>query len=318
MKRLRLVLYGYFMLTCLMPVLAVCSNDQDKAGVVARVNGVPIYLEDVEAGHDFYFFEWSDPLPPTAQEMKNRYGQVLLDFILIELMKAEFDVRTLTMLQDEVRRVEDEIREDYPDGQFERVLTEEYIDLQYWRTRIGHKLLWEEFVKKVLMPGIQVELDEITDYYYANIHDFYIPDRLVYFYLGAPERDMLEYALEKLQSGHDLDGIRQELGNVHLARYEVRVDQLSLNMSEELQSLEEGQAGEIKEEGLHGFSVFYLLEKKEEQLLKPHQVYKLIEEIIINKKLVSSFNMWLAETLEKSKIEINRAMIEHLDAGQKG
>lgn len=318
MKRLRLVLYGYFMLTCLMPVLAGCSNDQDKAGVVARVNGVPIYLEDVEAGHDFYFFEWSDPLPPTAQEMKNRYGQVLLDFILIELMKAEFDVRTLTMLQDEVRRVEDEIREDYPDGQFERVLTEEYIDLQYWRTRIGHKLLWEEFVKKVLMPGIQVELDEITDYYYANIHDFYIPDRLVYFYLGAPERDMLEYALEKLQSGHDLDGIRQELGNVHLARYEVRVDQLSLNMSEELQSLEEGQAGEIKEEGLHGFSVFYLLEKKEEQLLKPHQVYKLIEEIIINKKLVSSFNMWLAETLEKSKIEINRAMIEHLDAGQKG
>ncbi len=302
---------------CMLFFLTACGNDQPQAGVVARVNGVPIFLKDVESGYDTYFFEWSGDLPPSLQEIKSTYGRVLLDLILIELIRAELDARNIVVTSHEILAVENEIRNDYPEGEFEKMLIEEYIDLEYWRSRIGHKLLWEKFVDRILMPGINVELDEINDYYYSNIEDFYIPTRLTYLYLSSEDRESLEGALHELENHDDIDSPGEKITDVVISRHEMRVDQLPGNLAEELQLLEQGQAGEIREEERQGFYALYLVGKKEEQLLKPHQAYNLIEKNIAGDKLVEAFKKWLSSALDQAQIEINNVLLDNLTSGSR-
>ncbi len=315
MKKHQLLLFYFSIVICGSIFVCACANDKPQAGVVAMVNGAPVFLKDIEYGYDANFFEWSDAIPPSARELKNKYGQVLLDLIVIELIRTELDARNLTVTKDEIMDVENEIRKDYPEGEFEKMLIEEYIDLQYWRTRIGHKLMWEKFVDKVLMAEVSFGLDEINDYYYSNIQEFYVPDRLVYLYIESIDREILEHALDELEKYEDVDILTKEFQDASIARYEMRVDQLPQTLAEDLQFLEAGQSSEIKGGGQEGFYILYLVEKKEEQLLKPHQVYTLIEQNIVNSKLTEIFNNWISDALGRSQIEINTVLLENIIGG---
>jgi hypothetical protein len=313
MKKYRLFLIILPVIFCGIILSAGCDNDAPQPGVVARVNGVPIFFKDVEYGYDHYFFELSDSLPPSAQAMKNTYGRALLDLILIELIRSELDAGNMDVSQDEVLRIENEIRQDYPNGEFEKMLIEESIDLQYWRNQIRHKLLWEKFINKVLMPDINVDLNEIQDYYYLNIQDFYIPERLVYVYLGSEDRQLIEKALHKLENYENVQHLREESGNnILIASYEMREDQLPPDLSGDLLSLDENQTTGIKQRGQEGYYAIYLVEKKEKQLLKPHQVYSVIEKKITDDKLNKAFNNWLSVIFENSHIEINKVLLDNL------
>jgi len=293
--------------------LAACGNDNPQTGVAARVEGSPIFLEDVRQGYHANFFEWSDPLPPSLQEMQNNYGRVLVDLILIELIRAELEAVNSGITREEILDVENKIRQDYPEGEFEKKLIEEYIDVEYWRTRIGHKLLWDKFTDKILMPGISVELDEIQDYYYSNIEDFYIPVRLEYLYLESNDRQLLEKALDELENFESVESLRDKFSNsIVIARHEMRVDQLPLSLAEDLGTLDENRAGSVRGEALTGYFALYLIERKQDQLLKPHQVYNVIEKNILDAKLAKAFNEWLSEASRHSRIEINNGLLEHL------
>lgn len=292
--------------------IAACGTDKPNEGIVARVNGNPVYLKDIESGYDSYFFEWSDSLPPSVQEMKNTYGRALLDLILIELIKSELSSVNLTVTNDEVLEVENEIRKDYPEDEFEKMLVEEYIDLYYWRTQIRHKLLWERFLKRILLPEVNVELDEVEKYYYSHVEDFYIPHRLAYLYLGSGDNQQLEKAVNALEDYQGVEGLKEKFSNMVISRYEMPRDQLPPDFAGQLKKIEPGQSTAILEDGQGEFYVLYLIEHKEEQLLKPHQVYNIIEQEIMNDKLADVFNSWLSDTFNNSTIEINKVMLENL------
>ncbi|MFP4083629.1 MAG: hypothetical protein ACLFP9_00905 [Desulfonatronovibrio sp.] len=293
-------------------MVTACGTEKSNEGIVARVNGSPVFLKDIESGYDSYFFEWSDSLPPSVQEMKNTYGKALLDLILIELIKSELSSVNLTVTDDQVLEVENEIRKDYPEDEFEKMLVEEYIDLYYWRTQIRHKLLWERFQKRILLPEVNVELDEVEEYYYSNIEDFYIPDRLTYLYLGSGDNQLLEKAINALKDYQGVDQLKERFSNIVIASYEMPRDQLPPDFAGQLEKIEPGQATAIVEDSQGEFYALYLVGHKEEQLLKPHQVYSIIEQEIMNRKLANVFNSWLSDAFNNSTIEINKVMLENL------
>lgn len=298
---------------CWIILLGGCNNDPPQPGVVARVNGVPIFLKDVEYGYDHYFFEWSDPLPPPVKEIQNTYGRALLDLILIEVIRSDLARMNLDVSQDEVLGIENEIRQDYPQGEFEKMLIEESIDLEYWRNRIRHKLLWEKFVNRVLMPVINVDLVEIQKYYHSNIQDFYLPERLVYLYLGSEDRQLVERAVAELDNYEDIHELRENFdNNILIASYEVREDQLPPDLAADLRSLDENQFSGIKRGGQEGYYAVFLIEKKPKKLLMPHQVYNIIEQKITDEKLKKAFNNWLVTVFESTQIEINKVLLDTL------
>ena len=101
-----------------------CSQETPEEGVVARVNGQPIYLDEVESGYDTDYFKWSRGIPPDLQDIKSSYGKVLLDLIVQKLIEQKLKSSGHAVDPGELERIEREVRQDYSDGGFEEVLIE--------------------------------------------------------------------------------------------------------------------------------------------------------------------------------------------------
>jgi len=304
----------FYSVACIF-TLTGCSGESFQEGVVARVNGEPIYLEELEAVHDEYYYMWSHDLPSDLQEIKSSYGDILLELIVQKLVSQEMQARSLSVSHEELAGQEKKIRGDYPEGQFEKVLIEEYIDLDLWRRQLKQNLVWEKFILEVLRPGIRLDVEEIKEYYNDNMEDFYIPERIRFVHMTSPEENRLRDALDFFGQNRELTKTKERFPEVNVGQYEMRIDQLSQILSRDLHVLEPGQHSIIKSDGSKAHYVIYVLEHKQGTLLKPHQVYDIIEEKLVEKKLQQALHLWLEKAVINSKIEINQTLLRVIASG---
>lgn len=289
-----------------------CERTPKGPAVVALINDHPIYLDDIETGYDMFFFNPVDPLPPSVREMKEAYGRVLMSIIINRLIEQDLSGRDLSVSRDDVLKVEKKIRADYPEGEFEKMLIEEYIDLQYWRKQVAQQLAWEVFLDRVLMPEINIEVEDIQKYYQDNIQDFFIPERVAFWYLTSKNQEQLEQAVDSLKDFDSSEALMQKVDKVHIGEYEMRLDQLPSNLEGDLTALMPGEHSDILAGENAEFYCLYLVDYKESKLLKPHQVYDIIEEKIIQQKVRVAFDHWLSKAVENSTIEINQALLDQI------
>lgn len=287
-----------------------CSQETPEEGVVARVNGQPIYLDEVESGYDTDYFKWSRGIPPDLQDIKSSYGKVLLDLIVQKLIEQKLKSSGHAVDPGELERIEREVRQDYSDGGFEEVLIEEHIDLDVWRARIREDLMWDKFKKEVLRPRINLDVEEVKEYYHYHIEDFYIPERIVFLHFSSQEEGKLQEVLDTFKESKDISRIREEYPQINVGEYEMRVDRLPLGLQDELTSLQRGEKSRIQKSRQSLFHWVMVLDRKESKLLKPHQVYSIIEENLVQEKLHEVFYNWLERTVDQSKIEINAKLLE--------
>jgi hypothetical protein len=109
-------------------ILSGCQNKNEEPGVVARVNGKPIYLTQLEYKYDLSH-EGNGEFVPSVAQVREEYGQILGDLIVQELVSQELEQRNIPVSAKELKDAENEVRSDYPDDSFEQILIEEYIDI---------------------------------------------------------------------------------------------------------------------------------------------------------------------------------------------
>jgi len=309
--RFFLLLYSF---ACLF-TLTGCSGQSFQEGVVARVNGEPIYLEEVQAVQDEYYYMWSHDLPSDLQEIKSSYGNILLELIVQKLVNQEMLTRSLSISQEELAGQEKKIRGDYPEGQFKKMLIEEYIDLDLWRRQLKQNLVREKFILEVLRPGISLDVEEIKEYYNANMENFYIPERIRFVHMTSPEENRLKDALDFFGQTRELSKTQKKFPEVNTGQYEMRIDQLPQILSRDLDALDPGQHSSIKSDGSKAHYVIYVLERKQGALLKPHQVYDIIEDKLVEIKLQQALHLWLEKAVINSTIEINQNLLRIIASG---
>ncbi len=302
-------LYLFFPVLLLM--LLSCASDSSRESVVARVNGEPIYLEDVKAGHDAQYFRWQQNFPQSLQEIESSYAEILLNLVVHALVSQEMQARGMNIDENEVARKEQKVRMDYPEDEFEKMLIEEYIDLNFWRKQVRQKLIRDKFTREFLAPEVRVDVDEIEQYYWKNIEEFYVPDRIVFAYLSSIEEKNLEEALIFLEKNQDLAKVTDKNFKVCISSYEMRADQLPYSLAGDLKLLQPGELSRVKnDKATNSFYSLYLLERKEGKLLKPHRVYEIIEDRLREEKVEKAFDLWLEETVAASRIEINHNLLK--------
>ncbi|MFW5837483.1 MAG: SurA N-terminal domain-containing protein, partial [Desulfovibrionaceae bacterium] len=183
--RRRLGLAALFLAAAM--ALAGCESSQQAPGVVARVNGRPIMLRQLEFKYDLKHMDSvSDPVP-SVEELRQEYGEILGDLIVKELVFQALEERGLSVTAEELEQAEQIVRADYPDGAFEQVLVEEYIDLTAWREQLRYRLALDKLFRQVLRPRIKLDYKMAEDYYRKHIHDFHQPERWTLFVLTGPD-----------------------------------------------------------------------------------------------------------------------------------
>ncbi|MEW5772651.1 MAG: peptidylprolyl isomerase [Thermodesulfobacteriota bacterium] len=284
-------------------VLAACTRSPEEKGVVAKVNGRPITLQQLEMRHSFSALSGPGENNPTVARLQEEYGQVLGGLVVLELVAQSLEKRGIPVADEELGKAEAEIRADYPEGAFEQVLVEEYIDLATWRQQLRSRLAVEKFFREVLRPEIKLDYQEAEAYYKEHIHDFYLPPRVRFVMLRGPSLALVDQAVEALGQSLDLAAVNEKLPQVQAQDLKMREDRLPSAWRGALKGLDPGQASQSLADR-DGFTRLILLENTPAKVLDPSRAYPLVEKVLVEQKLGQAFDAWLTAQLATADIRV--------------
>jgi len=297
---------------CVCVLLPACSGEKWEPGVIAKVDGNPIYLRQLEAKYDFDHFEWDAEHLPRLKELRAEYRDILMDLVVQKLVENELEKAGETVDDKDVLAREEEIRNDYPEGGFEKILVDEYVDLNYWREQVKAGLQWENFEKRFLRPKSEVSSEAIKKYYREHIRDFYVPRQIKFLLITGQNEKLVRNALTALKAGKSQQETRAEYKSLTIHEYLMPSDQVPGAWSTELEPLKPGESSEIKIRKTKYF-VLYMLEHKAEKILRPYRAYTLIEEKLMQEKQREVFFDWLSQRLENSRIQFSNYLKKEND-----
>jgi len=299
-------LRGLIVATLLVLLVAVpgCSSEDEEAGIVARVNGRPITLHQLELKYDFMHLSSGGDPNPTVAKLREDYGQLLGDLVVQSLVESELERRGLSVTDEELAEAEAEIRADYPEGTFEQVLVEEYIDINYWRDELRARLAMEKFFGDVLRPQIRLDYQEAEAYYREHLNDFYLPARVRFHLVRGPSRELVQSALKLYREEGDIQAVEGKFNKVTVRELKMREDRLTVDWAGALKGLEPGEAGPILSDDT-GYMALVFLEKSSARVLDPSRAYPVVEKVLLEQKLRQAYQEWLAGEMQRAEIVIS-------------
>ena len=301
-------MFRKILICLLLATLLGCANDSDDIGIVARVNGEPILLSQLEFQHDLFQADGAGAYVPSVEKLKSEYGDILSDLIVQELVVQELVRQDQAVTKQEMLKAEEAVRADYPEGAFEQVLVEEYIDLKSWRKQLKYHLAMKKFYHQVLRPQIKIDYKEAEKYYRDHISDFYLPESMRILVVRGPSRELVEKAVGKFLAEQDRVNLVTAFGEVETREVIVREGRLSAAWRNAVTGLEPGQSSDVLTDRF-GFEVLVLLERSLAKVLEPAQAYPLVEEALLEKKLHDAFEVWLAESISFAKISVSERLL---------
>lgn len=296
------------LLSLLTGLLAGCSSETDDVGVVARVNGRPIYLSQLEYRHDLMRMDASGSYVPSVEVVREEYGHLLTDLIVMELIFEELDARGLEVTDEELDAEEARVRADYPDDTFDQVLIEEYIDLAAWREQIKYRLARQKFFQHVLRPQVAVDYTEAEQYYMEHIDDYRLPESVHVVVLLGQRQDTVQEALKVYRADKNVKAIKDKIKDINIREMTVPRANLSATWRDILRDLPEHEASPVTEVR-DGYEALILLESVPARVLDPGQAYPMIEERLLEQKLQDAFMKWVEEKLSTADIKVTSHLI---------
>ncbi|WP_167590553.1 SurA N-terminal domain-containing protein [Oceanidesulfovibrio indonesiensis] len=304
---LRIVIFA----VALFALIAASGCDYEEPreeGVVARVNGEPIYLHELENAYDIQHLGWTADSELTVGRLRSQYGKVLTTLIVQKLVEQELQSRGIAVPPERVNQAEAQVRVDYPKDEFEKILVEEYIDLDAWREHLRASIAKQVFMEEVLRPRITLDYDEIEAYYKAHREEFNRPARIQFALISGPERRMVRDAATLYLEGGDERQLRQAYPRVSLQEMTVRKDRLPSHWQEALESLDPSEASSVTA-GQSGFETIILKQRFAAETLDAARAYPIVERILLERKQQTAFEGWLEDKLDNATVLISEHLI---------
>ncbi|MEF2144501.1 MAG: peptidylprolyl isomerase [Desulfovibrionaceae bacterium] len=292
---------------CCSALMFSACEKEDDVGIVARVNGRPIYLSQLEFQHDLLHMDGAGSFVPTVEILRSEYGKILGDLIVLELVDQDLEARGLSVTDEEMAEEERKVRADYPGDSFEQVLVEEYIDLAAWRGQLRRYKALQKFHQQVLRPRITIDYREAEAYYKEHIKEFRLPETLNVLVLRSSSRGPLQEVLRAFASSGNPESVKGVTG-VAVHEVTLRHGQLTSPWLETLQGMSAGEASLIMEEKF-GFEALILLERLPVKLLDPSQAYPVVEKALLDKKMRLEFEKWLDDALNDASLQISSHLL---------
>ncbi|NDV27991.1 SurA N-terminal domain-containing protein [Desulfovibrio sp. JC010] len=303
-KILIAVLLGCFL-------LSGCQNKSEDPGIIARVNGKPIYLAQLEYKYDLTH-EGNGGFVPSVEQVRAEYGQILGDLIVQELVSQELEEREIPVSDKEMKEAEDEVRSDYPDDSFEQILIEEYIDINAWRSQLKYQLAMDKFYSDILRPEIKIDYKEAEQYYRTHLSDFYMPAGFRFVMIKGLSKDLVLKGVELYREGLSPAAISAKLRKVSVQEIWIRSGQVPAGWKTFVENLEAGEATSVITQKKE-FLCLILKEKKKATLLTPLQAYPMVEKVLLEKMLQEKFEAWLKNKMATSKIKISKDLLPEIE-----
>lgn len=294
-------------------LLGGCQNKAEEPGVIARVNGKPIYLSQLDYKYDLKH-DGGEEYVPSVNQVRTEYGQILGDLIVRELVSQELEERGIPVSDKELEDAENEVRSDYPDDAFEQILIEEYIDLKAWRSQLKYQLAMDKFYHEILRPEIKIDYKEAEEYYRTHLSDFYQPAGYRFVMVKGFAKDLVLKGVDLFREGVSPAAVSAKLRKVSVREVWIRDGQIPSSWKPFVEKLEPGEASSVINQGKQVLCLI-LKEKKPATLLTPLQAYPKVEMVLLERKLKDKFELWLQKELQTAKVKISKDLLPEGEDG---
>jgi len=297
---------GLVPLLCCCLLLAACLEIRLPEGVVATVNGEPIYLRTVQTLLDSRSAALGTLQRPSLENMKRQYGKALGTLIIHALVRQELERRQIPVGDTAIEQVVALVRDDYGSGGLSKFLTDESLDEAGWQALMRDHLTMLTFEKRVLLPGIRVRMDEVRAYYQEHQADFRLPETLDVCFASSENREALDAFCASFPVG------RKTPPETLLAQcLEVRTDEVPPPWTKEVSTLKPGTCLPARRRNGVWESVG-LVGRMKAHSLEMADVYPLIEHILQEQKKSAAFEQWLEDSLSRATVRVSPLLRDEL------
>jgi len=307
LKRLATLLL--FILFVLLLTSGCRSQEPAASPVLLQVDSRTMTLEQFRK-------EFEKSLPSgqkfTSEERKELERVFLAQIIDRELALAEADRLGISLAPNELEQAVADIRREYPQGEFEAMLTERNLSLADWRHDLQTSLLMEKIIRQAVYADIEVDAAEIEEYYKKHKDDFDRPAQVRARQIVVASEDEGKQVLELLRKGaafadvarkYSLSPDAEQGGDLgFFARGEMPEE-----FDKTVFTLPVGRISDlIKSE--YGFHVFMVEEKRKAHRLTLDEASDEIRRMLLSEKEKNAYQLWLRDLRARATIEINWAL----------
>lgn len=287
---------------------SVFGVERPGPGVVATVDGAPIYLRQVEGLYDMRNLGANEGRTVTLDEVRADYAECLRTLIIQTLIRRELAALNQNVSDEDILRMEETVSSYYderPGPDFDHWIEDAGLVPDLWREQLRARLELERW---------QAELGRSTSIGEADVE--------AYIAAHPDEMDMPAHVEYLLVSGRDkagVDAMRQsrsrDLAALRAAGLEVRhlrrsVDSVPDSLAGELASLELGAVTALRQAG-GDWQYVLLLSRQAKRPRTPAEMYTHAEERLMEKRLPEAFDAWLEDTLSRTHVRMVTSLMPH-------
>lgn len=276
--------------------LAACDAQTPPSGVVATVNGEPIYLHSIETLLDSRSSDYTNSPALTLEDIQKNYIRAFGALLAHTLVRQELRQRGIDPDSGASGPgVEDYFKEEMGEEELNAFLAESSIRRDDWERLMRDNQALETFRKQALLPGIKIDPDEIRAYYAEHEEEFQLPVHLRACFLSAPEKA----SLESMCRSSDFSALPEPL-----LCADMEAADLPPPWHEEAADMRLNACGKIREEN-GAWQTVVIQSRSKAGSPKLAELYALIERILLEQKEKEAFDKWLAEKAAASSITVS-------------
>lgn len=150
----------------LLILVSGCTKEKKDTGEIylVRIDDIVVTVGDYKNALELAKTAYPYEDFTNSDSLKNIKIRLLNQMIEEIILQKQAEKNGITVTESEIETVVENIKSDYPEGEFTSMLLENVIQYDTWKDRLKKRLLMEKVIENLIAPGITVSPEEITDY----------------------------------------------------------------------------------------------------------------------------------------------------------
>ena len=249
-----------------------------------------------------------------AKEIKTQLIEQIVDYyLIIEYGKQN----NISISENEFQKNIKEIKREYSEDAFRKVLLQGYVDSEQWEHRLRNQLLVSKVIKQVLEKIASPSYEEIKIYFQKNRNEFRSPEMLRFRQIVCKSKKEAEQLRDRIHAGEDMGKLAKKYSMAPEAETHGEVGwvargNLDETMENALFSMKIGKISPVIKTSF-GYHLFEVLSRRPAGVKGLPEVIHEIESQLIRQKHEVFYKKWLEKLRSDFKVKVNQDMLNKLE-----
>jgi len=314
-QKIRFMSHGLYCLVCWTLIflpLGCGLSDHGEGDPVIVIGSKRLSSDGLKK--EMEFIGGGVPVPVKhAKEIKAQLIEQIIDYyLIIEYGKQN----NISISENEFQKNIKEIKREYSEDDFRKVLLQGYVDPALWEHRLRNQLLVGKVIKQVLGETASPSYEEIKIYFHKNRNEFRSPEMLRFRQIVCKSKKEAERLRDRIHAGEDMGKLAKKYSIAPEAEAHgdvgwVARGDLNESMENALFSMQGGKISPIIKTSF-GYHLFEIMSRRSAGVKGLPEVIHEIESQLLRQKHEVFYKKWLEKLRSDFKVKVNQDMLNKL------